>query len=85
MIILAFIIGASSITSSYFRIHKKALLLMLLTTGFLVIILGHLFVAGWAEGIIVPIGGFTIAAAHFINYKYTGACKTFYHASNSNQ
>jgi len=84
MIILAFIVGVSSITSSYFRINKKTLPLVLLTFGFLIIITGHLFITGWAEGIIVPIGGFTIAAAHFINYKYTGDCKC-HHVSNINR
>jgi hypothetical protein len=81
----SFFIGVSSITSSYFRIHKKVLPLVLLTAGFLIIILGHLFITGWPEGIIVPIGGFTIAGAHFINYKNTGACKTCHHVSNINR
>jgi hypothetical protein len=85
MIILAFIIGVSSISSSYFRMHKRALPLVLLTIGFMIIISGHLFITGWAEGIIVPIGGFTIAAAHFINYKYVGACKNCTHIHNMNQ
>ncbi|WP_461451766.1 MerC domain-containing protein [Mucilaginibacter sp.] len=81
MIILAFIIGVTSISSSYVRMHKKAVPLILLTIGFLIIISGHLFLKGWAEGVIVPIGGFTIAAAHFINYKYVGACD---HVPNAN-
>jgi O-antigen/teichoic acid export membrane protein len=82
MIILAFIIGVSSIGSSYFRIHNRVLPLVLLTIGFAIIILGHIFITGWIEGIIVPLGGFTIATAHFINYKYAGACKMSDHASH---
>jgi len=82
MIILAFIIGISSISSSYFRMHKRWLPLLLLSIGFTVIILGHLFITGWLEGIIVPLGGFTIAMAHFINYKYVGACKVCNHESH---
>jgi hypothetical protein len=76
MIILAFIIGTSSIGSSYFRMHKRVLPLLLLTIGFIIIVAGHVFISGWPEGIIVPLGGFTIAIAHFFNYKYVGACKT---------
>jgi hypothetical protein len=75
MIILAFIIGVSSISSSYFRTHRRLLPLLLLSIGFTIIILGHIFITGWLEGIVVPLGGFTIATAHFINYKYVGACK----------
>lgn len=82
MIILAFIIGVSSISSSYFRLHKRLLPLLLLTTGFTIIIIGHVFITGWVEAIVVPIGGFTIATAHFINYKYVGACKTCNHESH---
>ena len=79
MIILAFMIGVSSISSSYFRMHKRLLPLLLLSLGFTVITLGHVFFSGWVEGIVVPLGGFTIATAHFINYKYIGACKVCNH------
>lgn len=75
MIILAFIIGISSISSSYFRVHRRWLPLLLLSIGFIIIIASHVFVRGYLEAIIVPLGGFTIAIAHFINYKYVGACK----------
>jgi hypothetical protein len=82
MIILAFIIGVSSISLSYSRVHRKLLPLMLLVLGFMIIIAGHLFITGWIEGIIVPLGGFTIAAAHFVNYKYVGICKTCDHTDH---
>jgi hypothetical protein len=41
----------------------------------LVIIAGHLFVAGWHEALVVPFGGLLIAAAHFFNFRYTGLCR----------
>ena len=82
MITLAFIIGVSSISSSYFRMHRRLLPLLLLSIGFIIIILGHIFITGWVEGIVVPLGGFTIATAHFINYKYVGACKVCNHESH---
>jgi len=79
MIILAFIIGVSSISLSYFRTHRRLLPLTLLTIGFLIIIAGHLFITNWIEGIVVPLGGLTIAVAHFVNYKYAGMCKVCDH------
>lgn len=82
MIILAFIIGVSSISLSYFRTHRRLMPLGLLVLGFVIIITGHLFITGWIEGIVVPLGGLTIAAAHFVNYKYAGVCKTCDHSDH---
>jgi hypothetical protein len=76
MIILALILGVTSIFFSYFRTHKRILPLLLLLLGFAIIICGHIFITGWVESIVVPIGGFTIAIAHFVNFKYVGACDT---------
>lgn len=86
MIILALILGVSSIFLSYFRTHKKALPLLLLVIGFVAIIAGHIYLKGWVEAIIVPLGGLTIAAAHFINFKYVGVCNNsdhFFHVKHS--
>jgi hypothetical protein len=74
MITLALFIGFYAIGISYFRTHHKPLPILLLTTGFLVIIAGHLFITGWYEAIIVPVGGLLIATAHFFNFRYTGMC-----------
>jgi hypothetical protein len=76
MIILALIIGVSSIGLSYVRTHHRLLPLFMLITGFVVIILGHTLITGWPEAVIVPCGGLIIATAHFVNYKYAGMCKT---------
>jgi hypothetical protein len=75
MITLALVIGIYAIGLSYFRTHRRPLPMILLITGFLVIIVGHLFITSWREAIIVPIGGLLIATAHFFNFKYTGACR----------
>jgi hypothetical protein len=75
MIVLALVIGIYSIGLSYLRIHRQLLPLILLMAGFTAIIVGHAFANGWAEAVIVPIGGLLIAAAHFVNYKCSGACK----------
>jgi len=74
MILLALIIGTYSIGGAYLRVHKRPAPLFLLIAGFAVILLGHAFTTGWLEIIMVPAGGLLIAAAHFVNYKYTGAC-----------
>lgn len=75
MIILALVIGISSLGLSYLNAHKRFLPLIMFAAGFAVIIAGHLLIAGWLEALIVPCGGLIIAAAHFVNYRYTGACK----------
>ena|ERR1700744_2360324 len=76
MIVLALIIGVSSISISFFNSHHKLLPIILLITGFVIIITGHALLRGWIEGIIVPIGGLVIVAAHFINNKYAGSCQS---------
>ncbi len=75
MIVLALLLGVSSIFLSYFRTHHRIVPLLLLVAGFVLIIAGHIYLKGWVEAIIVPAGGLTIAFAHFINFKYVGACK----------
>jgi hypothetical protein len=79
MIIFALCIGTYAIGLSYFRAHHRLLPIILLAAGFLVIIIGHLFVHGWHEAIVVPIGGLLIATAHFFNYRYSAKC----HSDNS--
>jgi hypothetical protein len=75
MIILALIIGVSSIGLSYFNTHRRILPLILLIIGFMIIIAGHAFIKNWVEAIVVPCGGLLIAAAHFVNFKFAGICK----------
>jgi len=75
MIIFALAIGVYSIGLSYRRTHHRLVPLMMLVLGFGIIIGGHAFApTGNAEAMIVPLGGLLIAAAHYVNYKYTGAC-----------
>ena len=75
MIVLALMIGGYSIGLSYLRNHRRALPLILLLAGFVIIMLGHAILTNTAEGIIVPFGGLTIALAHYINNRYVGACR----------
>ncbi|MGF7079455.1 MerC domain-containing protein [Mucilaginibacter sp. UYCu711] len=84
MILLALLLGVSSIFLSYFRTHRRALPLLLLCSGFVLVIAGHIYLKGWEEAIVVPLGGLTIAAAHFVNYKYVGVCSNKDHFFNLN-
>lgn len=82
MITLALMLGVSSIFLSYVRTHRRVLPLIMLVAGFAAVVLGHIYLHGWIEAIVVPLGGLTIAAAHFVNFKYVGVCKTddhFFH------
>jgi hypothetical protein len=87
MITLALLLGVSSIFMSYFRTHRRALPLFLLCSGFALVIAGHIYLKGWEEAVIVPLGGLTIAAAHFINYKYVDVCSSkkdhFFHFNHN--
>jgi hypothetical protein len=88
MIIVALVVGVWSIAGSFLNSHHKALPLILLVIGFATIILGHIFTKGWLEAIVVPLGGITIAVAHFVNYKYAGTCTSgdsFLHVTHKHQ
>jgi hypothetical protein len=88
MILMAIVVGFSSIGISFLHSHHRALPLLLLIAGFATIILGHIFTKGWHEAIIVPTGGILIAFAHFVNYKYAGTCQagnSFLHVKHSHK
>jgi hypothetical protein len=75
MIIFALVIGVYSIGLSYWRTHRRSVPLFMLVSGFVIIMGGHAFtITGKSEAMIVPVGGLLIAAAHYVNYRYTGAC-----------
>jgi hypothetical protein len=76
MIIFALFIGFYAIGISYLRTHHRLLPVLLLILGFLIIIIGHIFIRGWREAIVVPMGGLMIATAHFFNYRYSAKCQT---------
>lgn len=72
MICLSLMIGAWSLISTYSK-HGNLAPLFVLLTGFVLIATGH-FVFERIEPILVPLGGFTIAAAHYINWKLNRVC-----------
>jgi len=73
MICLSLLIGIWSLGSSYPK-HRKILPVVILLAGFLLIGTGH-FVLEDFEAVLIPLGGFTIAAAHLVNWKYSRVCK----------
>jgi hypothetical protein len=76
MIIFSLTIGAISMLGTY-RQHRKMTPIIVLVIGFLLISIGH-FLWHDMEAILIPLGGFTIAGAHFINWKLMRACTRCY-------
>jgi len=74
MIILAIFIGSYTLLSSYFSHHHRFLPVIIFLSGFAILLAGHTFLHGWLEGVVVPIGGLTIAGSHFVNHKFMGEC-----------
>ena len=72
MILISILVGIYALSTSYPK-HKKALPILILLLGFLLIALGHV-VFEEIEAILVPIGGLTIAAAHLINWRFSKSC-----------
>lgn len=72
MICLSLTIGIWSLGTSYPK-HRKILPITVLIIGFALIGSGH-YVLHEMEAILIPLGGFTIAAAHFVNWKYSRSC-----------
>lgn len=73
MICLSLIVGIYSLGTAYPK-HKKLYPILILLAGFVLIGSGH-FLFEDLEAVIVPLGGFTIAAAHLVNWKYSRICK----------
>lgn len=72
MICLSVFIGVYSLSRSYPK-HKRTLPVLILVSGFACIGLGHLAFEQ-IEFLLVPAGGFIIAAAHLLNWKYSKSC-----------
>jgi len=73
MIVLSLVIAVWSLTSSY-RAHKSLMPAILLALGFLLIFSGHLFFEH-IEAALIPLGGLTIAVAHYYNWRLNRICK----------
>lgn len=72
MISLSLGIGVCSLTSTYPK-HKRRTPIIVLATGFALIAAGHYLLES-LEAILIPLGGLTVAIAHYLNWKYTRNC-----------
>lgn len=76
MIVLSLAIGSWSLGLSWMK-HRRAVALLIFVCGFFFIAAGHWFGHGSAEHLLLPVGGLTIALAHYINWKLSlGLLKT---------
>jgi len=62
-------IAASSLIPHYFH-HKRKEVLIVATTGFALIFIGHLFGMAWLHSVLMVAGGMAIAISHLLNLKY---------------
>lgn len=69
IIVLSILIGIASLIPSYLKYHRRILPLLLLIVGFMLIFGTHLLGLHELEPVLVPLGGFTIAGAHLLNWK----------------
>jgi len=74
MIIISVFLGTLSLSMSYRKQHHKLLPFFVLFTGFALIGIGHFSGIASLEPILIPLGGFTVAAAHLINWKLNRSC-----------
>lgn len=72
MLTISMLIAAFALSKTYPK-HKSIQPVMLLVIGLLSISLGH-FVFHEIEYFLIPLGGFAIAFAHYINWKKTRMC-----------
>lgn len=73
MILLSILIAGVSLGSSY-KLHQKYLPLILLLIGIVLIAIAHLFLPEKPGHFVTPVGGLTVAAAHYFNWGFSGKC-----------
>lgn len=69
IIALSVLIGISSLIPSYLKYHRKLSPVLMFIAGLILIFGAHFLGLHELEPVLVPIGGFTIAGAHFLNWK----------------
>ncbi len=74
MIIISLVIGVWSLSASFRKSHHNILPICTLITGFVLIATGHFSGIDFLEPILIPLGGFTIALAHFLNLRMLKSC-----------
>lgn len=74
MIAVSLILGVWSLSSAYRRQHQRIAPILVLILGFVCIALGHFSGVEVLEPVLIPLGGFTLAAAHVINLRLLKTC-----------
>jgi len=74
MIIVSVLLGTLSLSMSYRKQHHKLLPFIVLFSGFALIAIGHFSGIESLEPILIPLGGFTVAAAHLVNWRLNRSC-----------
>ena len=74
MIAVSLILGIWSLSTAYRKQHHRISPILILITGFSCIAFGHFSGIGLLEPILIPLGGFTIATAHYINLRMLKSC-----------
>ncbi len=75
MIGISVVLGVLSLSMSYKKQHRKLLPFFVLTAGFALIFTGHFSGMKSLEPILLPLGGFIVAAAHLVNWRLNSTCK----------
>jgi len=71
------VIAGLSLIPHYFH-HRRKEVLIVATTGFALILIGHCLGLVWLHGITVAAGGIAVALSHLLNWRYCrkiAACK----------
>ena len=74
MIAVSLIIGIWSLSAAYRKQHHRIMPILVLISGFACIAFGHFSGIELLEPILIPLGGFTIATAHYINLRMLKSC-----------
>lgn len=74
MILVSVMLAVFSLLTSYRNQHRRLLPFMILFAGFAFIFAGHYAGVEILEAILVPTGGFTVAAAHLVNWRLNSNC-----------
>ena len=68
-ICISVVLASFSLVQSYFRVHRRALPLLVVGLGF-ALILGSRFSGEFAHHALTTIGGIAIATAHLMNWRF---------------
>lgn len=73
IISLSFVIGVTSLSTSWQR-HQNRLPVILMITGFASILAGHFWLPDSLEWLLLTAGGLTVACAHYVNWQLLRKC-----------